>query len=733
MVGGGNSKRKSLGTKSKDLFAPAARSSSQNRENLGNPIGRGGTGKATPSSGARKTIHGSSLRAPLSNVPSTGSDLGGNKGTKLPRLSTVQSQPTSGTRRPRSVSHHGGPSSRATMGAPGLHGGAPGSHMKTPRSVSSGRSRTPVSAGRSGGGAGAGPLGHRQNPSRLSMAAVGTSGSNGRMNEVGRQSAIGMKNRVMQDKAYQKEVERELVEFCLAQGYPNIHLSSSSFPLSSTEFKQMFAFLVRFLIPDFNDLVTGFETTVPVTLKDTLGYPTHVSKQTFQTLGTIHSWPAVLACLLYVYNMAKVTVELADLPPEKLDFNTKDADGFQIDEPGSDQLKYDAYVKMYAEYIAGSEEYADQLEDLETEMMQAAGIDRAEMEKKISEQKKHIEDIQSLSEATQSADELTRSLENRFSELQSDIKSMIKYNQTQKANIINRTNEIKALQEQKAAHNEKISSLEVVIAELREVCIKEKHIDPDKDDRVNYVIKELEDQIQDLRQRVFDSDESKWQAEMGRGKAVAQLEKIFLAFNRALVEVGHEDTRLESATHTPQYVRQFLHKITSDLKAEERSLSSQAAGLKRELQLDTKEIQSLMVDREKVKEGLEVKTRELRELREDSEESHHRLSEELEELKATLLALQDEGSRDIEKLDQELEGVKRELGERQKQFENLKRTLKEIAEKTYEGLLLKRQKQLRAVDEASNEYKRLAEEKIAAINHETKQIKGIANILPKPK
>ena len=37
-----------------------------------------------------------------------------------------------------------------------------------------------------------------------------------------------------------------------------------------------------------------------------------------------------------------------------------------------------------------------------------------------------------------------------------------------------------------------------MIAELREVCIKEKHIDPDKDDRVNYVIKELEDQIQVL-------------------------------------------------------------------------------------------------------------------------------------------------------------------------------------------------------------------------------------------
>ena len=96
----------------------------------------------------------------------------------------------------------------------------------------------------------------------MSLAGVGGSGSNGRISEVGRQSAIGTKQKVMQDKAYQKEVERELVDFCGTHGYPNPSLSASSFPLSSTEFKQMFAFLVRFVIPDFEDLVTGFETTV---------------------------------------------------------------------------------------------------------------------------------------------------------------------------------------------------------------------------------------------------------------------------------------------------------------------------------------------------------------------------------------------------------------------------------------------------------------------------------------
>ena len=100
------------------------------------------------------------------------------------------------------------------------------------------------------------------------------------MNEVGRQSAIGTKNRVMQDKAYQKEVERELVEFCLAQGYPNIHLSSSSFPLSSTEFKQMFAFLVRFLIPGLWSLTQFFNPFAFIT--------TYVSRRGFFTFfGTL--------------------------------------------------------------------------------------------------------------------------------------------------------------------------------------------------------------------------------------------------------------------------------------------------------------------------------------------------------------------------------------------------------------------------------------------------------------
>lgn len=279
---------------------------------------------------------------------------------------------------------------------------------------------------------------------------------------------------------------------------------------------------------------------------------------------------------------------------------------------------------------------------------------------------------------------------------------------------------------------ETVAGLESVIADLRDVCLHEKHIDPDNDDRVNYVIKDLEDQIQDLRQRVFTSDETKWKVEMAKGKVLAQQDKLFLSFNRALVEVG-EGTRLEPSTHGPQDVRQFLHNLNSQLKAADRNLHTQTEGLNRELKADTKDIQSLMCERDRVKLDLGTKSRELNELLADKEDGQVMLHQEKEDLHAAVIAIQDEGEKDLEKLDKELERVKRDLADKHKQFDKEKKTLKELLEKTAEALTLKRKKQMKILDDHLAEYQRQADEKIKSIEHQTEQIKGISKILPVPK
>merc|ERR1712029_133102 len=389
----------------------------------------------------------------------------------------------------------------------------------------------------------------------------------------------------------------------------------------------------------------------------------------------------------------------------------------------------------YNGYNAGGEDFEDQLQELEAQLVENEGINRNEMDKNQKQLKRISEDIQSLSQDIRDIEEMGRKLELGSREYSSDIQQVYTYNQTQKNNIVTRQSELEALRAGAAAGAEKAAALDEVIAGLRDTCIHQKHIDPDNDDRVNYVIKDLEDQIQELRQRLFDSDETKWQTEMALSKVVTQLDKIFLAFNRTLVEVG-EEVKLEPNTHSPQYVGQFLHKLNSQLKADVRNLQAQSAGLKRDLQCDAKDIQSLMVDREKVKESLDRRVREFRDLMSEKEDGHERLAGDLEVLRSALMAIQNDeaaGAKDLEQMDTQLSDLKSALSDKQKDFEKQKRSLRELVEKTVEALTLKRQKQLKILDAYIEENQRQAEEKINRIRHETKQIKGIANILPKPK
>ena len=85
------------------------------------------------------------------------------------------------------------------------------------------------------------------------------------------------------------------------------------------------------------------------------------------------------------------------------------------------------------------------------------------------------------------------------------------------------------------------------------------------------------------------------------------------------------------------------------------------SGLNRELKADTKDIQSLMCERDRVKLDLGTKSRELIELLADKEDGQVMLHQEKEDLHAAVIAIQDEGEKDLEKLDKDLELVKREF------------------------------------------------------------------------
>ena len=96
-------------------------------------------------------------------------------------------------------------------------------------------------------------------------------------------------NRPLTEKSYQQEKTRDIVEFCRNENYPGT-LAPNNFPLSSSEFRKLFEFLMQFMAPDFvMPKMQEMGIELPALLKK-LGYPGTVSKATFQTIGTQHSW-----------------------------------------------------------------------------------------------------------------------------------------------------------------------------------------------------------------------------------------------------------------------------------------------------------------------------------------------------------------------------------------------------------------------------------------------------------
>ena len=240
--------------------------------------------------------------------------------------------------------------------APGP-GTAAGRNLVTPRSVSSGPQRMSQ-------------IGVMATPdARFSLGGSSTRGS-----------TMGVKatkdSRPLSDKAWQKKAINEIIYFLDTMNYQKA-LSQTDFPLNSTDFKGVFDFLIKVLIPLYEiQNVKKLELELPPLLKS-LGYSGSLSKSSFQvclsrnytllilfltyyfvsqTLGTPHAWPSVLGVLHYLVQRA-TTVCLHNEQMYERCFPNTDEDGFER-EFGECEAKiiYETHMGGYQAFLAGGDE-----------------------------------------------------------------------------------------------------------------------------------------------------------------------------------------------------------------------------------------------------------------------------------------------------------------------------------------------------------------------------------------
>lgn len=127
-----------------------------------------------------------------------------------------------------------------------------------------------------------------------------------------RGSMVGAKvskdNRSLGDKLWQRQTIQELIAFLHENGYKL--LSTSDFPTNTTQFRNIFEYLFNYLSPGYEMPKRQMELELPGLLQK-IGYPIQVSKSTFQTIGTPHSWPAILGVLHYLMKRAEGIIQVS--------------------------------------------------------------------------------------------------------------------------------------------------------------------------------------------------------------------------------------------------------------------------------------------------------------------------------------------------------------------------------------------------------------------------------------
>ena len=158
--------------------------------------------------------------------------------------------------------------------------------------------------------------------------------------------------KIIRDKAYQLKCMRNLMRFLTENGF-NYPISTKVLTApSGKEFERIFKFLLAQLDPNY--VFSKFEEEVPFVLKF-LGYPYcgDITKTQLHAVGTMHTWPTLLATLNWI-------VELIECA-ESLNFR-----GSRLPESGleGEKLFFEYLRKGYAAFLAGDDRLEGLQEDL---------------------------------------------------------------------------------------------------------------------------------------------------------------------------------------------------------------------------------------------------------------------------------------------------------------------------------------------------------------------------------
>ncbi|NXP06505.1 NDC80 protein, partial [Thinocorus orbignyianus] len=316
--------------------------------------------------------------------------------------------------------------------------------------------------------------------------------------------------RPLHDKAFVQQCIKQLCEFLIQNGYPH-HVSVKSLQSPSVkDFLKIFTFINQFFCPSYELPGSKFEEEIPRVFK-ALGYPFALSKSSLYTVGAPHTWPQIVAALVWLIDCVKIYTALKENGPSLEDVQSW---GGETDEGiVHKKLFLDYAVKCYEQFMKGATTFEEQDAEVESKLKDLFAVDELQIKALAAENKRLNEEIARLEKEKEREPDLRERLRNLKTSLQADVQKFQTYFTSMESHGAILDQKIEGVNKEIEAAELEVEAMKQENARLQRIVDNQKYSVVDIERRKQET-KELQQTINKLTKEVEAEERQLWNEEM---------------------------------------------------------------------------------------------------------------------------------------------------------------------------------------------------------------------------
>ncbi|NXR75374.1 NDC80 protein, partial [Pycnonotus jocosus] len=350
--------------------------------------------------------------------------------------------------------------------------------------------------------------------------------------------------RPLHDKAFIQQCIKKLCEFLVENAYAhNVSMKSLQSP-SVKDFLKIFTFIYRFLCPSYELPDSKFEEEIPKVFKD-LGYPFALSKSSMYTVGAPHTWPQIVAALVWLIDCVKLYNAIRENAPS---FDDGQSWGGETDDGiVHNKLFMDYCVKCYDLFMKGRDTFEELDAEVQSKLKDLFNIDQFQMESLAADNKRLQEEIARLEKEKESEPDRRVTLRNVKSSLQADVQKYQAYLANLESHIAILDQKLESVSDEVETAEMEVEAMKQENARLRHILDNQKYSAADIE-RINHERNELQQTINKLTKELEAEEHQLWNEELkyARNKEAIEMqlaEYHKLARKLKLIPVSAENSK----------------------------------------------------------------------------------------------------------------------------------------------------------------------------------------------